>query len=63
VALFFNGDDGAVCGEDREQPAEGHVDGRSAAVEQDERHAVGAAVDLVVHLDAVDRGVSAPGRA
>jgi hypothetical protein len=59
VALFLDGDDATSPGQERDYPAEGDVDGRTAAVEQDQRNAAGGAVGLVVHRDAVHGGVAA----
>src|SRR5688572_21305719 len=51
VPLLFHCDDPAAAGEDREHLAERHVDGGPAAVKQDKRNAVSAAMHFVVHVD------------
>src|SRR5829696_3030348 len=60
VGLLLDRDDLAVPGQAGEDPAEVDPDGGQVAVEQDQRPPA-AAVDLVVHLEPVDRGVAGLG--
>src|SRR5688572_10818520 len=53
VPLLLYGDDPAAAGEEWEHFAERHLDGGPAAVKQDKRNAVSAAMHFVVHVDAV----------
>src|SRR5215203_993939 len=59
VPLLLHCDDPAAAGEDREHFAERHLDGGPAAMKQDKRNAVSAAMHFVIHLDAVDRRMAA----
>jgi hypothetical protein len=58
VPLFLHGDGPAAGSENREHSAERDIDGRPAAVKQDERNAVFATMQFVVHVDAVDRSIT-----
>ena len=53
VSLEVGGDHLTTCGQARQQLAELQVDVEQAAVQQDQQGAAGA-VNLVVHLQAVD---------
>src|SRR4051794_33720869 len=59
VALQLDADDAVLACQRRDQPREVEVDAEHAAVQKDERRTV--AVDLVVHVYAVDIDVAALG--
>jgi hypothetical protein len=57
VSLEVGGDHLAPCGQARQELAELQIDVEQTAVQQDQRDAAGT-VDLVVHLQAVDGGIT-----
>jgi hypothetical protein len=59
VPLLLHRDHPAPACEGGDDPAECHLDGRPAAVQEQEGDSLLASVHLVVHADPVDRGMAA----
>ena len=59
VSLLFDRNHRAAAGDDRKHLAERDFDRGPTAVKEEQRHSTRRAVNLVVHADAIDRGVSA----
>src|SRR5262245_36638057 len=59
LSLLFHRDDPAVPGETRENSAERDLNGGPAAVKQNERNPVCVPMHFVIHIDPVDRGLTA----
>src|SRR5262245_48425777 len=59
VPLLLHGDDPTASSEDRQYSTERDLQSGPAAVKQDERNAVCATMDFVIHVDAVNRGMAA----